>query len=268
MDSSPVPAASAENHPLTVTYRPIESLIPDPRNARIHKPRQVAQIAASIRAFGFTNPILADPEGRLIAGHGRLLAAKEAALSAVPVITLHGLSEAQKRALMLADNKIALNACWDMDLLGQELAALSLPELEIDIGLAGFSNGEIEAMAKARDVPAQVKRDKEGRVGVGEREISPRSRPGDIWRLGEHRIGCGDRRDADFLQALVGETGARFDDILFDIFPGLGTSLIAADRFRGFDSDPVRVDAAIGRWERLTGKTAERVPLGRGEAGQ
>lgn len=97
-------------HRLEVAYKPLTALTPDPRNARTHSKKQIEQIAASIRAFGFTNPILADPDGNIIAGHGRLRAAKELSLAEVPVIELAGLMEAQKRALRLADNKIALNA--------------------------------------------------------------------------------------------------------------------------------------------------------------
>ena len=98
---------------LVVTYRTVADLIPDPRNARTHPKRQIDQIRESIKAFGFTNPILADPEGHIIAGHGRLQAARLMGLGEVPVITLSGLSETQKRALRIADNKIALNAGWD-----------------------------------------------------------------------------------------------------------------------------------------------------------
>jgi hypothetical protein len=99
---------------LSVTYRPIGELIPDPRNARTHPKRQIEQLKASIKEFGFTNPILADPEGRIIAGHGRLQAAKALEIAQVPTITLSGLSETQKRALRIADNKIALNANWEI----------------------------------------------------------------------------------------------------------------------------------------------------------
>ena len=104
MVSAPVAIDSSVARPLTVVYRPIGCLVPDPRNARTHPKRQIEQIASSIAAFGFTNPILADPEGRLIAGHGRLLAAKQMGLTEVPVIELVGLAEAQKKALRLADN--------------------------------------------------------------------------------------------------------------------------------------------------------------------
>ena len=109
---------------LQIEHRPVGDLIPYARNARQHSDAQVAQIAASIAEFGFTNPILADPEGRIIAGHGRLRAARELGLAEVPVIELAGLSEAQKKALRLADNKIALNAGWD--LFSQSMLAATL----------------------------------------------------------------------------------------------------------------------------------------------
>ena len=111
--------------PLSVTYRAAASLKPDPRNARTHPKRQVDQIIASMREFGFTNPILVDPDGVIIAGHGRLLAAKAMGLAEVPTIELTGLNDAQRRALRLADNKIALGAGWDLDLLKLELGELS-----------------------------------------------------------------------------------------------------------------------------------------------
>jgi ParB-like chromosome segregation protein Spo0J len=119
------------SRPLAVTYRATVSLKPDPRNARTHSMRQVEQIVASIREFGFTNPILLDPEGSIIAGHGRLRAARSLGLAEVPTIELVGLSEAQKRALRLADNKIALNAGWDLDLLKEQLGELASFDLDL-----------------------------------------------------------------------------------------------------------------------------------------
>ena len=109
---------------LTMRYRPIGELTPDPRNARTHPKRQIEQLQASIREFGFTNPVLADPEGNLIAGHGRLIAARTIGMTEVPVIELPGLTEVQKRALRIADNKIALNAGWDLEILQSELSEL------------------------------------------------------------------------------------------------------------------------------------------------
>src|ERR1700742_3689543 len=105
---------------------PIERVIPSPRNARTHSDAQVAEIAGSIRAFGFTNPVLADEAGGVIAGHGRLAAARKLGLAEVPVIPLRGLTETQKRQLMLADNRIALNAGWDVEMLNLELQELSV----------------------------------------------------------------------------------------------------------------------------------------------
>ena len=117
---------------LAVTYRSVDNLIPDPRNARTHPKRQIDQLKASIQDFGFTNPILADPEGRIIAGHGRLQAAKALGLAEVPTVLLSGLSEAQKRALRIADNKIALNAGWDVEILQQELGELAAIDVDIN----------------------------------------------------------------------------------------------------------------------------------------
>src|SRR5438128_6730028 len=131
---------------LAVTYRAVGDLIPDPRNARTHPKRQIDQIRASIKAFGFTNPILADPEGHIIAGHGRLQAARVIGLAEVPVITLSGLSEIQKRALRIADNKIALNAGWDLEILQLELGELASIDIDIDPTLTGFSTGEIDVI--------------------------------------------------------------------------------------------------------------------------
>lgn len=197
MSNAPPTASLHADRTLEVVYKPLEELSPDPRNARTHSKKQIAQIAESIRGFGFTNPILADPEGNLIAGHGRLRAAKEIGLKTVPVITLEGLSEPQKKALRLADNKIALNAGWDAEILKLELAELSLPEIEIDLGLTGFSAGEIDVVLADSEDP-----DDEVIPAVPE---EPRVRFGDVWQLGEHRVACGDGRDVAFLQRLVGE---------------------------------------------------------------
>ena len=180
--------------PLTIRLRRPDELRPDPGNARTHPKTQVAQIAASLREFGFVNPILVDEESVIIAGHGRLLAAKSVGLAQVPVIELTGLTSAQKRALRLADNKIALNAGWDADLLKVELEALG--ELQFDLSLTGFSVGEIDVVLEGWDEP-----DNEA---VPATVAEPRTRLGDIWTLGEHRLGCGDVRDAAFLREVVG----------------------------------------------------------------
>jgi DNA modification methylase len=207
MDTTPALAAVAADRPLSVVYKPTDSLTPDPRNARTHPKRQIEQIVASIRAFGFTNPILADPHGNLIAGHGRLRAAKEMGLAEVPVIELAGLTEPQKRALRLADNKIALNAGWDVEILKLELADLSLPEIDIDLSLTGFSPGEIDVvLADSADPDDEV---------IPAVPVTSRVRPGDIWQLGEHRVGCGDGRDRAFLAEVI-EKGDRVDAAFLD----------------------------------------------------
>lgn len=195
------------DRPLTVTYRPVDTLVPNRSNARTHPKRQLEQIVVSIRTFGFTNPILIDPDGAVIAGHGRLLAAKAMALAEVPTIILEGLSDAQKRALRLADNKIALGAGWDVDLLKLELAELSSLDVGFDLSVTGFSTGEIDvALAGTTDPDDEV---------IPSVPETPRTRPGDIWILGDHRVGCGDGRDVAFLQAVIGE-GANVDAAFLD----------------------------------------------------
>lgn len=134
--------------PLAVDFRPAAALIPYARNARTHSEAQVAEIAASIREFGWTNPILVDGDNGVIAGHGRLLAARKLGLDTVPVIELAGLTEAQKRAYVIADNKLALNAGWDMELLGIELGELEA--LGFDLSLTGFGEEEIDCVRKGR----------------------------------------------------------------------------------------------------------------------
>src|SRR6516225_4020473 len=143
------PISAGVRSRLAVTYRAISDLIPDPRNARTHPKRQIDQLKASIAAFGFTNPILADPEGHIMAGHGRLQAARAMGLAEVPTIVLSGLSETQKRALRIADNKIALNAGWDLEILKLEFGRARIVDVDIDPTLTGFSTGEIDVILSA-----------------------------------------------------------------------------------------------------------------------
>ena len=192
---------------LTVDYRPTGSLQPDPRNARTHPKRQLDQLRASILQFGFTNPVLVDEDGVLIAGHGRLRAAKDLGLSEVPCITIANLCEAEKKALRLADNKIALNAGWDLEILRLELADIADLDVSFDLTLTGFASGEVDVVLRAANDP-----DDDGIPAV---PTNPRTKAGDIWLLGDHRIGCGDGRDSDFLQRVVGE-GATIDAAFLD----------------------------------------------------
>jgi DNA modification methylase len=170
---------------LQIAWRPLGELIPYARNPRTHSDAQVAQIAASVREFGWTNPVLVDGENGIIAGHGRVLAARKLGLERVPVIELGHMSEAQKRAYVLADNQLALNAGWDEALLRLELADLS--ELGLELGLIGFGAGELERLLAG-----------DGRTGLTEDDEAPAlpeqavTQPGDLWVLGEHRVLCGD----------------------------------------------------------------------------
>ena len=212
---------------LAVIYRAVGDLIPDPRNARTHPKRQIDQLKASIEAFGFTNPILADPEGHIIAGHGRLQAARALGFSEVPTIILSGLSETQKRTLRIADNKIALNAGWDVEILQQELGELASIDVDIDPTLTGFSTGEIDViLSSAGDPDDEV---------IPPVPTAPRTKPGDIWILGEHRVGCGDGRDAGFLQRVIGDQ-ARVDAAFLDppYNVRIGGHAVAAGRHREF----------------------------------
>jgi len=172
---------------LKISYRPVASLVPYANNARTHSDAQVAEIAASIRAFGWTNPILVDGENGVIAGHGRLLAARKLGLSEVPVIELAGMSEAEKRAYVIADNKLALNAGWDTELLGLELGALQ--DLGFDLSLTGFGEDEIAGLL---DTGTAGLSDPDA---VPEAPADPVTRPGDVWTLGRHRLVCGDATD-------------------------------------------------------------------------
>jgi DNA modification methylase len=176
-----------------VTRRPVAALIPYARNARTHSPEQVAQIAASIREWGWTVPVLIDEVGTIIAGHGRVLAAQSLGIADVPVMIAAGWSEAQKRAYVIADNKLALNAGWDAELLPVELG--DLKGLGFDLGLTGF--GELEL---AKLLPGDP--DSSDPDDAPEPPAEPVSRPGDLWICGEHRVLCGDatvRADVDRL---------------------------------------------------------------------
>ena len=174
---------------------PTDRLVPYARNARTHSPEQVAQIAASIVEFGFVNPILVDTNAGIIAGHGRLLAARKLGLAEVPVVVLDHLSETQRRAYILADNKLALNAGWDERTLAAELRALEVDG--VDIALVGFSDDELEDLLG--DEPQGVSDVEEE---IPEAPANPVSRPGDLWLVGPHRLICGDCRDRNTLGIL------------------------------------------------------------------
>lgn len=184
-------------------------LLPYAKNSRTHSDAQVAQIAASIREFGFTNPILIDQENQIIAGHGRVLAAMKLKLDEVPCIRLSHLSESQKRAYVIADNKLALNAGWDDELLALEIAELK--DEDFDIDLLGFTQDELNAIAEkvAEEVEGLTDED-----AVPEVPEEPKTKLGDIYQLGNHRLMCGDSTSINAVDKLM--DGQKADMVFTD----------------------------------------------------
>ena len=199
---------------ISVRWLPVESLTPDPGNARVHGPRQIARIAESIAAFGFNVPILIDGAGAVLAGHGRVLAARRLGLSEVPTIALEHLSEPERRAFMIADNRLAELASWDDRRLGVEFEALKSLELDFSIEATGFELDEIELKIDP-GIKSGGGRAPGKRPAAASPKASPVAQPGDEWNLGPHRLLCGND---------VGSLSA--------------------------------VDAAIRRWQAMTGKRA------------
>lgn len=197
---------------LAVEYRKVETLIPYARNPRTHSDEQVAKIAASIAEYGWTNPVLVDGDNGVIAGHGRLAAARKLGLELVPVIELAHLSPTQKRAYVITDNRLALDAGWDEELLALELAELS--EAGYDLALTGFDDGEIEAFLNGDDATDDstdeaASQEPDAADDVPETPVAPVSRTGDVWLLGRHRLVCGDAGDPAAVAALMqGERAA------------------------------------------------------------
>lgn len=181
---------------LTIDYRKTGELIPYINNSRTHSDQQVQQVAASIKEFGFTNPILIDEDSGIIAGHGRLQAAQMMGMDEVPTITLEGLTEAQRKAYVIADNQLALNAGWDLDALKVELERLG--ELDFDIDLLGFDDDMLAGLME--EEPAEGLTDEDE---VPELEDDPVTVEGDVWILGKHRLMCGDSTSIDAVDKLM-----------------------------------------------------------------
>jgi DNA modification methylase len=175
----------------------IDKLVPYARNSRTHSPEQVAQIAGSIREFGFTNPVLIDADNGIIAGHGRVMAAQKLGMDKVPCIRLAHLTETQRRAYIIADNKLALNAGWDEEMLALELGELA--ELDFDMDLIGFSEDELAGLM-AETTEGETDPDE-----VPEPPVDPVTVLGDVWVMGKHRLLCGDSTSIDDLRKLCGE---------------------------------------------------------------
>lgn len=179
-----------------------EHLVAYSKNSRTHSDDQVKQIASSMREFGFTNPILIDENGGIIAGHGRVMAAKHIGLPHCPCLRLPHLTDAQKRAYVIADNKLALNAGWDNEILSLELA--DLKTLEFDLGLTGFSDVELNELLALNDATPEGNTDEDA---VPEAPEQPITVLGDVWSLGKHRLMCGDSTSADAVSKLCFEGG-------------------------------------------------------------
>lgn len=215
-----------------VKLRPIGDIKPSPRNVRLHSERQIDQIRQSLRDYGWTTPVLVDEDGQLIAGHGRLEAAKREGITEVPVAVASGWTEAQRRAYALADNKIALNSTWDEAALGIELGELS--GLGVDLGTLGFDDAEVAALSPTG-----------GHTGLTDPEDAPEppsdpiSIRGDLWALGKHRLLCGNSTSPDDVKRVLGDVAPH----LMVTDPPYGVKYDAAWRERGLNGP----DAAKGK---------------------
>ena len=205
---------------------PTTKLIPYARNARTHSDEQVAQIAASIVEFGFTNPILAGSDGIIVAGHGRLAAAQRLGLEHVPVVVLDHLTPTQRRALIIADNRIAENSGWDPELLRLELGALQ--DDDFDLSLTGFDPDALAELFEG-DEPDQTGHTDDDQIP--EVLENPISKPGDVWILGLHRLLCGDATEAESYERLL--QGQPVDLIWSDPPYGVNYANSAKDKMRG-----------------------------------
>lgn len=177
---------------------PMDKLIPYARNSRTHNDEQVAQIMASIKEFGFTNPILIGSDNVIIAGHGRLLAAQRLGMTEVPVIVLPDLTETQRRALVIADNRIALNAGWDEKMLALEIGELK--DEDFDLTNLGFTDDELKALENFGEIQDTGNTEDDE---VPEAPVEPTSKHGDVWQLGNHRLMCGDTTMIDDFKKLM-----------------------------------------------------------------
>ena len=179
----------------------VDLLRPWPRNARTHSRKQIRQIAESIRRFGFTNPVLIDAEDRILAGHGRVQAARELGLATAPCLRVGHMSPAEKRAYVLADNKLALNAGWDEELLALELKELMAADIDFGIDVTGFSIAEVDQLIEG--LAPEEPDDPADDWFPDPAQVLTHCQPGDIWRLGPHRLVCGDALDPAMVAALM-----------------------------------------------------------------
>src|SRR6478735_5891333 len=191
---------------LFIVYQALADLKPRAANPRTHSKKQIVQIANAIQRFGFANPVLVDDANGIIAGHGRVEAAKTVGLEQVPTVRLSAMSEAEVRAYVIADNRLAENAGWDRELLGLELQYLTDLDVDFDVTLTGFELPEIDLLIGE----LSLANDNDPADAVVEVAAGPAvTRPGDIWRIGSHRLICGDSTRSETYQALLGEQRAQ-----------------------------------------------------------
>ena len=230
--------------PSAIERWPLDRLIPYARNARTHSDDQVAQIAASMLEWGWTSPVLADSRGNVIAGHGRLAAARHLGLDTVPVVILDHLTDAQRRAYVLADNKLALNAGWDEELLAAELHALNGDGF--DLALTGFDEAELDRLM----VPLDDAPEEDGDPGEDQEDDPPEppadpvTRPGDLWTLGNHRLLCGDSTDPNAVARLMADDRA---SLLFTSPP--------------YGNQRDYTTGGIGDWDALMQRVFAHIPM-------
>lgn len=236
---------------LNVKYRKVEDLIPYVNNSRKHSDEQVAQISASIKEFGWTNPILIDGTNSIIAGHGRLMAARKLKMDEVPTIELDHLTDTQRKALVIADNKLALNADWDNSLLTIELDELLKDGFALDI--LGFNQDELTALLEPEQVEGLTDED-----AVPEVPEEPKTKLGDIYQLGNHRLMCGDSTSVDAVEKLVNK--AKIDLCYTDPPYGINekgdrtarkTGLAKNHNFKDFKDDTI--DYAVEAYQIVEG---------------
>jgi len=212
----------------------IEKLIPYAMNARTHSDAQVSQIAGSIKEFGFTNPALIDENDGLIAGHGRLLAARKLGITEIPCIRLSHLDEIQKKAYILADNRIALNSGWDIELLKVELEKLQVEDF--DLNMLGFDDAELSQILEPQIVEGKTDED-----SVPEVPVEPKTKVGDIYVLGNHRLMCGDSTSIDAVEKLM--NGQKADMVFTD--PPYGVNYQSNMRTQSQKFDVIKNDDVI-----------------------
>ena len=223
----------ADRAKMAITHKPVAELLPYAKNSRVHSDAQVAQIAASMRQWGWTNPVLIDEHGMIIAGHGRVLAARKLRLNDdIPCIVLSGLTATQKQALILADNKLAMNASWDDEMLLMELGELH--DEGFDLGTIGFNDAELAALLSGAPPGAGLSDPDE----VPSVPVTPVSELGDCWRLGPHTLVCGDSSDPNVVEKALN---------------GVKPHLLVTDPPYGVDYDP-GWRSGLDKVKRATGK--------------